>query len=203
MDNSTTTQRDYTISEIKRNELFSVIKFVIMMNYAHHQCSITEEQSKKTIEEILQQESKIFNRSHFYKAVDENNQMIGTLRIADWDKSDALKWINGLQIENINKVYHIGRFAVSQSKDNNPLGGKNIFRQLMLIAFSYICENPQNILIAECDMKLFSTLRKLGIELNPVGDVEFCLGSDTICAYATYDTIRKFYDKYKNNNSNK
>ena len=170
------------------------------MNYTHHQCSIDDEQLKSTIEEISQKELKIFNRSHFYKAVDENNQTIGTLRIADWDKSDALKWISGLQIENINKVYHIGRFAVSQNKGNNPLGGKNIFKQLVLVAFSYICENPQNILIAECDMKLFRTLRKLGIDLNPVGNVEFCLGSDTIYVYATYETIRKFYDKYKNTN---
>ena len=200
MSNIITINKEYIIREIDKKELLPAIEFVVRMNYTHHQCPINEGQLKETIEDIYLQESKIFDHSYFYKVVNHNNQTIGTLRIADWDKSAALPWTINLQTKDINKIYHIGRFAVSQSKENNPLGGKNIFKQLVLIAFSYVCENSRNILIAECDVKLFRTLRKLGIELVQIGNTEFCLGSETVCVYATFETIHKFYNRYKNTN---
>ena len=186
-------QDGYIIYQIDEKDILCGVEFVVKTNYKKHKSSIGYQEIESDIIEIYESEKKIFDRSCFYMATTIAGEIIGTLRIMIGDKYD-LALPDGVNLNTINKVCHIGRFAIDQVGDNK-LGNK-LFKKMILLAFSHVCKNKDNVLVAECDMKLYRVLVKMLIGIIPIGAPFFCLGSETIFVYAPYKNVIEYYLKY-------
>ncbi|MDC1809044.1 hypothetical protein POZ03_01050 [Bacteroides uniformis] len=186
-------QNGYIIYQIDENDIYGAVEFVVKTNYKKHKAKVDATQMKLEIAEILESERKIFKHSCFYMATTMNGQIIGTLRVLISNSSD-MDLPDNVEHDSIHKVCHIGRFAIDQY--NGDKLGNELFKQLVLLAFSHVCQHQNNILIAECDIKLHRVLRLMGIDIIKIGLPFFCLGSETISVYAPYKNIIQYYSKY-------
>lgn len=192
MNKMVTCQKGYTISQIEKSDIFKAVEFVVRTNYKKHCCSVDYEQIDSEIADIVKAEMSIFENSCFYVATTVDGRIIGTLRVQVMDKS-LIDFPFGINLENINYIYHIGRLAIDQI-DGHKLGS-GLFKRMVLLAFSHVCQNENNILIAECDVKLHRVLLRMGIDIITLGPPFFCLGSETILIYAPYKNIIEYYSK--------
>lgn len=194
-----TRQSDYIIYQIDENEIPKAVEFVVKTNYNKHHIMTDVKQLELEIAEIVKTERKIFECSCFYMATTLDDQIVGALRVSAVDIHDV-RLPDSIDRYSINKIYQIGRFAINQNSCEKL--GCGLFKRMILLAFSHICQNRNNILIAECDMKLHSVLVRMGIDLIKIGTPFFCLGSKTISVYAPYSSIIKYYSKYNCYNNN-
>lgn len=183
----------YIIYQIDENDISKAVEFAVKTNYKKHRFMIDNKQLDLEIAEIIKTEKEIFERSFFYMATTIEGEIIGTLRVFSVDDFD-IYLPDSIDRCSINNIYHIGRFAINQSGDEK-LGSK-LFKQMILLAFSHVCQNENNILIAECDIRLHHILVRMEIDIIKIGSPFFCLGSQTISVYAPYSSINKYYSKY-------
>lgn len=183
-------QDGYMIYQIDEADILCVVEFVVRTNYKKHKSSIEYQQIESEIVEIYESEKKIFDRSCFYIATTITGQIVGALRIMIGGKYD-IALPDSVNLNSINNICHIGRFAIDQI-GNNKLGNK-LFKEMVLLAFSHVCKNKDNVLVAECDMKLHRVLVKMGIGIIPIGPSFFCLGSETISVYAPCENVIEYY----------
>ncbi|MBP1617738.1 MAG: hypothetical protein H6Q14_1565 [Bacteroidetes bacterium] len=180
----------YILSE---ENLEDVLRFVIETNYEKYGYRDIEPESK--LEEILIQEQEDFADSAFYVVRDYDENIVGSIRIHKLRKGVDEKVSNELcqELRSIEyrNVCHIGRLAIKQGTDTL------IFKVLTLLAFGIVCENEKNILIAECDIRLFETLRLMGINIRSVGEPYFSLGSEVVEVFAVYNDIYPYFSRHK------
>lgn len=194
-----TRQNDYIIYQIDENEIPRAVEFVVKTNYNKHYIMIDDKQLELEIAEMVKTERNIFKCSCFYMVTTIDGQIVGTMRVSTVDIHDVCL-PDSIDHSSINKIYHIGRFAIKQNSYEKL--GCGLFKRMILLAFSHICQNRNNILIAECDMKLHRVLVRMGIDIIKLGTPFFCLGSQTISVYAPYSSIIKYYSKYNCYNNN-
>lgn len=185
---------EYCISVIGVNELYQAVEFVIRTNYKIHNFVTNDENFKSDIKTVYESEKKIFEKSIFYIVTDSENKMVGTLRVLI-GRQEELDIINNIGINVIGDICHIGRFAIDQYGENKM--GAKLFKHLILIAFSHVCQCPDNVLVAECDMKLAHVLQNMNIGIVEIGVPFMCLGSETVQVYAPYQNIIEYYTKNK------
>ena len=203
MKNQVLSLYEYCIQKLdaKDMDLYELSRFIITENYKHH--GIVHEKQRLTaeIKELYLEEYLYSGYSEFYVARNTINQMIGTIRIMKWDTKYKLPiqkifGINPLNvIKSTGTIWHIGRFAVSNSK---RVASLSLFKQLLIHALTPIYQNNTDIIIAECDSKLIRVLSALGIQFNLLGSSLHYLGSATIPVYLTQSGIINFFNKYKN-----
>lgn len=185
---------EYSISVIGANELHQAIEFVIKTNYKIHNFVANEEDLESDVRTIYESERKIFEKSFFYNITDSENRIVGTLRVLI-GKQHELDFMNNVGINVAGDICHIGRLAIDQHGDNKM--GAKLFKHLILIAFSHVCQCVDNVLVAECDMKLAHVLQKMNIGIVEIGVPFMCLGSETVQVYAPYQNIIEYYTKNK------
>ncbi len=186
-------QNGYVIYQIDENDIHRAVEFVVKTNYKKHKAKADATQMKLEIAKILESEREIFKHSCFYMATTMDGQIIGTLRVLISNSSDIVLPDN-VKHNSIHKVCHVGRFAIDKNNGDNL--GNELFRHLVLLAFSHVCKHVDNILIAECDIKLHRVLQLMGIDIVKIGPSFLCLGSETIPVYAPYTSIIQYYSKY-------
>lgn len=71
--------------------------------------------------------------------------------------------------------------------------GLMLFKLLLLYAIYPICDRKNGIVFAECDSKLFWTLRLMGIQMHQLGEGINYLGSETFPIYSNYDDLSIFF----------
>ena len=185
---------EYSISVIAANELYEAVEFVIMTNYKIHNFVANKEEFESDIRSIYESEKKIFEKSFFYIVTDSENRIVGSLRVLI-GKQQELDFMYNVGIDVAGDICHIGRFAIDQHGENK-MGGK-LFKHLILIAFSHVCQCVDNVLVAECDIKLAHILQKMNIGIVEIGVPFMCLGSETVQVYASYQNIVEYYTKNK------
>jgi hypothetical protein len=89
-------------------------------------------------------------------------------------------------------VWHIGRFAVTQSIKKPCL---SLFKQLIVCAIFPVMTLSSGLIIAECDSKLIRILSALGIRINNLGESVHYLGSETIPIKITHQGIEQFFNR--------
>ena len=182
-----------SIYQIDETDILSAVEFVVRTNYKKHNPSAKFQKIDSEIYEIYASERKIFDHSYFYMVTTSTGQIVGALRVMIGNKYN-LDLPDSVNLDSINDVCHIGRFAIDLV-GNNKLGN-TLFKKMILLAFSHVCANKDNVLVAECDMKLHRVLVKMGIGIIPVGVPFFCLGSETISVYAPYENVIEYCLKY-------
>lgn len=185
---------EYNIYRISYDDLYSAIEFVVETNYKMHKSDIKSQEVKQEINSIYESEKLLLEHSYFYMATDSEDKIIGTLRVLVSKKefSYMYKYIN---IDVLGNICHIGRFAIDEHGKNKM--GSKLFKHFISIAFSHVCQSCDNVLVAECDVKLLKVLERMKIGIIRLNEPFLCMGSETICVYAPYENIIAYYSNSK------
>ncbi len=179
------------------SSLYQMIEFVVNTNSERYSMSLTDHDKSAQVKEIYSFEKAHLKNMFFYKAVDPQGNLIGTIRVLKCkaDKDYPLTPAFKPDLFKGKQLWHVGRFAVNHS--TNTLINAISFKRLVLYALAHICDNVGSILIAECDKRLFTTLNHMKINLRKTGNSFTCLGSETIPVMASYSDIYPFFDREK------
>jgi hypothetical protein len=189
-----------TLSEISQNEIFHMSKFVVTENFNHHANEVFSSNYQKDIDSVYQEEMGFLKNSKIFIFKSDLGDLIGTIRVLKWD------FINPLPIQkmfgidpflctegnDINDIWHIGRFAIKKG-----VRDINLLKKLLVCAIAPVCTHKDNIAFAEIDAKLLRVLRLMGIKAKTVGKSIEYLGSETIPVSMSYDGLIDFYNENK------
>lgn len=199
MDRFITSYGDYSIWQLAKSGLYNLARFVVIENYKHHQMlSDSAMISDSEVQIVYNEEVQYFEQSRIFVVKNHINEIVGAIRIMNWNKRDELPITRLFGIDRINNtsfkddgidIWHVGRFAVSSGLGRDAL---SLFRVLMMFAVAPICKSDNGVMIAECDSKLFKTVQKLGMNVIALNEGIEYLGSVTIPIYATRNGLLEF-----------
>lgn len=191
------------IRKISADRLFDAVEFVVEQNFTRHlQTGFTADYFD-LVRTIYEEEIIHYHQSYFFVAENHFKTIIGCVRTLKWNKINQLpiEKIFGLSvverchISSDSTVWHIGRFATRQGA-----GSIELFKQLIMIAISPICEASDSRVFAECDTKLLRTLSKMGIVSEIIGEPLVYLGSETVPVCIDVNSLMTFYVKHASQN---
>lgn len=203
MDRFIASHENYSIWQLSESGLIDLAKFVVMEYYKHHKKHEVENSlSKEEVWQVYSEELQFFKLSRIYVARDIRNEIIGAIRVMEWNGKDELPITKLFGITNLKEIspddsdahiWHIGRFAVCSDLGR---AGIILFKVLMMYAIAPICRYEKGIMFAECDCKLFNTVNKLGLKAIALNSGIEYLGSVTIPMYATRDGMVEFVNRH-------
>lgn len=123
MDRFVTSYSDYSIWQLDKSGLYDLARFVLIENYKHHQ-NLSDNMmiSDSEVQVVYNEEVQYFEQSKIFVAKNHINEIVGAIRIMNWNKRDELPITKLFGIERINNtslkddgmdIWHVGRFAVS------------------------------------------------------------------------------------------
>lgn len=202
---------DFSLWEAKeRDELHQLDQFVLKVYYYHHLRQ--DDYPKNELLKMIQEDVDSLSNSSYYVAYDNEKQIVGTIKTQKWNQiiSLSIEKDFGVNLKKLIQrlpckpkgIYHIGRFAIDQNliRGNSGLmrNRLTILKSLMYCALFPVFEKKSNIFLCECDDKLLSKLKFLGIYPRVIGSPKVHLGSKTIPIYCGHDDIKEFFNqKYK------
>lgn len=190
---------DYSLWKVSQENLYVMVEFVVKTNYIKHQNDIFPVDVDNEINDIYKSEIEYSSNSLFYALKDNENKVIGAIRVMKWDGNSILPIQKdfGVDIEKIGimgrDIWHVGRFAVHS--DIKSFKILVMFKTLLYYAISPICESRNNIMLAECDRKLLLTLRRLHIDIEEIGQSMIYLGSETCPILSDTKGLTPFLDE--------
>ncbi len=203
--------QDFEIFElwkIERQDLVEFTKFVLRIYYQHHQ---NIPPPVKEVENCIKEDERLYPYTHFYAIKTKDGQIFGTINVCLWNGEAklAIEQEYNLDIKQLIKerglnppeIWHIGRFAIDRTIINRSetLKSKHsfYFQLLLVCALVHICTKPNNLMIAECDVKLQKALMAVGIFCEKLSEGHFVLGSQALPVINTGEGLQTFFDKYK------
>ncbi|MFI3298054.1 MAG: hypothetical protein R3Y59_10605 [bacterium] len=192
---------NYCIYKADNDSTFDLIDFVVKTNYGRYKNISDFTCIQDEIDLLYTEELLLTKLSTIYIARDNNNIIIGAIRVLKWDKQQKLPIhklfninpLNRLPVENDTSFWHIGRFAINSCSGINTV---NLFKQLMLCAIDPIIKCNDSYMIAETDVKLLKVMAAMGIKTWKLGDSINYLASETVPIYSNNKGLETFYNKY-------
>ena len=188
------------LQKLKTPQLSELADFIVTQNFDHHAGGALPDNYSEDIKSIREEEEVYYQNSQIFIARNNQNNIIGAIRVLKWNFMDELPiqkifGINPLYVKKgtINDIYHIGRFAISKE-----MGNFNLFKKLMMCAIAPVCNHNSNIVFAECDSRLLRTMTLLGIKTEVIGESIDYLGSETIPVCMTGAGLMDFYQRHIN-----
>lgn len=196
---------DFSLWEIKeKNELHQLDQFVLKVYYYHHLKQNFYPKNELSV--MIQEDIDSLTNSSFFVAFDNNMQIIGTIKLQKWDGENELSIEKDFKVDlkeilrslpsKPKQIYHIGRFAIDQNLIRRDPGltqnRLKILKLLMYYALFPVFEKKSNIFLCECDDKLLTKLKLLGIYPQVIGPPKVHLGSKTLPIYCNHDGIKEF-----------
>lgn len=149
--------------------------------------------------------------SHCYAIYSSSQKLIGYIRALKWNNCDVLPIVKDFNVDlssfisglrpSPDEVWHIGRFVIDQEeiRHDEKLMNKRItiLKLLLFCAFTHIANAENGIALAECDSKLYTKLKLLGIDSTVIGKSQMYFGSETIPIYNTSRGVRNFVESNK------
>ncbi|MDE5423347.1 hypothetical protein L3073_14095 [Ancylomarina sp. DW003] len=199
--------QNFSLWLISQEYLHEVSRFILRINHQVHLNSNIINYSDLVRTKKMDLES--FPTSFFYAIKNRKNEIVGTIKAQKWDGNCKLPIEDDFEIKvddvlnelnyKPNEVWHIGRFAIDQQKiKTDPFLRKNrvtILKLLMANALQHIYAERTNILIAECDKKLFDKLQLMEIYSSQIGDSKYYLGSETVPMFNTAIGVKRFVEQ--------
>ncbi|MEM0577175.1 hypothetical protein [Flavobacterium polysaccharolyticum] len=188
------------LSEISQNEIFNMSKFVVTENFNHHANEVFSNTYQNDINSVYNEEMEFLKNSKIFIYKSDLGDLIGTIRVLKWDFINPLPiqkmfGINPFIFTNgndINEIWHIGRFAIKKG-----VRDINLLKKLLVCAIGPVCAHKNNIAFAEIDAKLLRVLRLMGIKAKTIGESIDYLGSETIPVSMSYSDLIDFYNENK------
>ena len=200
MKNLISKNENYCIYNVGIEYLHDMVNFIVMENYRHHTGIDVNEKSEDEIKSICEDERLLAKNSQIF-IVENNNRMIGCIRVTKWDEKSPLPVQKIFNINPLNSIrysenstfWHIGRLAVDSSANVSTV---SLFKKLMMYAIYPIYQEQDGYMIAEVDSKLLRVINRLGMDTVQLGKGINYLGSETVPVYADKKGLSKFYQSY-------
>lgn len=175
-------------------------KFVVTENCNHHANEVFSDHYQKDIDSVYNEEMGFLEHSKIFIIKSDVGELIGTIRILKWDFISILpiQKIFGISPfictdgNDINEIWHIGRFAIKKG-----IRDINLLKKMLVCAIGPVCLHKDNIAFAEIDAKLLRVLKLMGIKAKFVGKSIEYLGSETIPVSMSYHGLIDFYNENK------
>ncbi|NQZ12719.1 MAG: hypothetical protein HRT35_36670 [Algicola sp.] len=165
----------------------------VFESYAYHYSKKYHWHSTDHDLHLMQQsdQDQFHNSVHFeYK--NAQHQTLGTIKATLKDDTvtfpieyefniDINQLVEQLDIE-VNEVWHLGRLAIDSNalrSQDLPFNGRQMMRQLLIHSLRVINHQSNNLMIAESDVLIFEIFKNFGINMQPIGDLQLCIGSPT------------------------
>ena len=188
----------YAIWQLSVHSLYQLAEFVVYQNHEHHTRRIGDNFQSEVLA-VYKEELQYYERSQTLIATTVDGQIIGSIRLMNWDREQPLPMQTYFNLPSFKKtlpfstnIWHIGRLAVSTKAGGSRL---TLFKLLLLYAMRPIYESDNDIALAECDNKLLRIMRLMGIQVQSIGESMEYLGSGTTPVYATRDGLANFFNK--------
>jgi len=189
-------------------DVANVTKFVFDVYYEHFW------KSQPPIEEVeacIKEDLTRYPNTHLYTLKTKDGQIFGAINAVLWKGTYELAFEReyNLNIRELIKtrglnppqVWHLGRFAIDRKfvNENQVLKGTQtlFFKLLMTCAFSHVCTDPNNIMIAESEVQLWKVGKLLGISSEILGEARMVLGCESLPVIDTGAGLQSFVDKHK------
>lgn len=192
------TYGEYAIWQLSVHSLYQLAEFVVCQNHEHHTKGIGDNFQSEVLA-VYKEELQYYERSQTLIATTADGQIIGSIRLMNWDRKQPLPMQTYFNLSSFEKalplstnIWHIGRFAVSARAGAS---GLTLFKLLLLYAMRPVYESDNDLALAECDNKLLRTMRLMGIRVQSIGKSIEYLGSKTTPVYATRDGLANFFNK--------
>ena len=104
MKNLVAQYKNFCIYNVGKEYLYDVVKFVIFENYKHHSKVETVENIDEEITSIYEDELSFAETSQIYVAEDNEQRMIGCIRVFRWDKKIFLPTHKIFNINPLNNI---------------------------------------------------------------------------------------------------
>jgi hypothetical protein len=198
----------FDLWQIEESDLTDFTKFVLRINYQHHLGTLPPDEE---IEAYVKEDERLHKHSYSYALKTTCGKFFGTINVCLWDGEEELaiereyklsvkKLVNSLNVKPY-QIWHIGRFAVDRKEvsQNDTLKAYQglYFKLLLTCAFTHICADPSNVMIAECDRKLHEIVKRLNIFSESLSEGQIILGSEALPIINTGAGLQPFYDKHK------
>ena len=198
----------FDLWKIEQHDLADYTKFVLRIYYEHH---LHVPAPIEEVEACIKEDEERYSLTHFYALKTKNGQTFGTINVSKWNGKDefAIDKEYGLNAKELIKtrgltppeIWHIGRFATDRQiiNSNRELRLLQVlyFKLLLTCVFHHICAYPDNVMFAECDIKLQKTLNTLGIFSEELAEPQMILGSETVPIFNNGAGLQQFYDNHK------
>lgn len=191
----------YRIIQLSKERLHELAEFVVRENYKHHIGKFTNEEMKKEITSVYNEELGYADNSHVFVVRNAAGKLIGSIRVFKWDRKKILPIqkvfginpLTAIHSESIYDYWHIGRFAIDSFAGIPTL---TLFKQLMVYAVHPIVCDSNSYMIAETDSKLLRVMNALGIRTVQLGKSLNYLASETVPVCSSRTGILPFYNHY-------
>jgi len=198
----------FDLWKVELPDLADFTRFVLRIYYEHHL------QIPAPIEEVetcIKEDEYRYERTHFYAVKTKSGEIFGAVNASLWDGKNKLTIEQEYNLDikqflktrglNPPQIWHTGRFAIDRKiiNQNQTLRVMQgfYFKLLLTCAFSHVCTNPENVMIAECDEKLQKALVALGIYSEELSKGNFVLGSMALPILNTGAGLQSFFEKHK------
>lgn len=116
MDKLILKHEDYSLWKISQENLYAMTEFVVKTNYIKHQNDLFPADIDNEINEIYKSEIKYFKNSLFYALKDNDDKVIGTIRVMKCDRK-LLLTLRRLHID----IKEIGKSMVYLGSETCPI----------------------------------------------------------------------------------
>lgn len=166
-------------------------------NHAQHEAAATlTAEFLEEVRSLWNEDIPMFDHSIFYVAK-HKGEIVGSVKVTHWDENIVLpiQRLFHLDLQKIRciepgyyNVWHVGRFAIAK----NEKDGAILLKKLLTLAIFHICQDPNSIMVAECDSKFVRVLNLLGIKTQVLAPGIRYLGSETLPIYSTHSKLQQF-----------
>ena len=201
---------EYYLSKLHFSQLKELLQFYLSDIYEHFGFTdYTTEAYENELLSLLNEDKSFYDLSIYYVIRKRNTREIfGAIRITYWDRKTILpieKLFNINLKEALPKrsnLWHIGRFVITK---HLPINRISFFKKLLYNAFYPVHRFGEGLVIAECDKKVITTLQKLGIKSNILGESIEYICSETFPIYIESGALNPFIlansQRYFSNNN--
>jgi|GEM_PF-2034241 len=189
-------------------DIANFTQFVFGVFYEHHW------QSQPPVEEVeacIKEDLARYPNTHFYTLKTKDKRIFGSITACLWNGEPKLTLEReyNLNIRELIKarglnppqMWHLGRIAIDRNIINQDQMLKKtqgmFFKLLMTCAFSHVCTDPNNIMIAESEVQLWKVAKLLGISSEILGEARLSLGTESFPVIDTGAGLQPFVNKHK------
>jgi hypothetical protein len=161
--------------------------------------------------EAMREEDESYSNAFFYMIKDESGNALGTSMICCCEEGEdtPMQKEFGIKMQditkkypfNVNRIWYMGRFAIHGGRvSTNPDLSKKrtmMYRLLLQAAFRHVVENDNDVVMAECDSRLYRNLNLIGVKPDAITEGKMVMGSVAIPIMSTGSRLRFFCDEYR------
>lgn len=197
--------RNMSLYRIGLGRLSEFTKFVFDMYSRHYSKHYQWVATEHDLQLMRESDFQHFPNSVYLAFHCEQHQILGTIKATRKNTEFKFPFDSEFKVDidqmirerNLvpQEIWHLGRLAIDSNrlrKEGIPISSREMIRLLLSESFAVIAQDPSNLMIAESDILVYEMLIDMGINMQIVGDLRYCLGSPTYPVVVTGEDLQSW-----------